>query len=219
MKKYLALLLLLVPALSFAEGFTGPYIGVFTGYSWADDDGKGSNGNENWTQNPNPRGLQLGLQGGYNWSLQNNILVGIEADYAHRGGDSDKAYYKDDGEADTDYALTSDLKASASIRARLGYLLDSTTLLYVTGGYATIDVERRNLDSYGYETSESTSDWQEGWTAGVGAEYLMTSNLSGRLEYRYSDYGTENIHVDMWSEDYKQSLTEQSVRVGLSYQF
>jgi outer membrane immunogenic protein len=52
-----------------------------------------------------------------------------------------------------------------------------------------------------------------GWTAGLGAEHAFTDNWLGRAEYRYYDFGTEDItrgEVD---------LSMHTVSVGIAYKF
>ena len=32
-----------------------------------------------------------------------------------------------------------------------------------------------------------------GWTAGVGTDIKLTDNVFGRVEYRYTDFGSKNF--------------------------
>ena len=43
--------------------------------------------------------------------------------------------------------------------------------------------------------------------------------MSAGVEYRYSDYGSEDVDANMWGEYYKQELTEESLRVSVNYLF
>ncbi|VXB05742.1 conserved exported hypothetical protein [Pseudomonas sp. 8AS] len=223
MKRALLLASLLAPLTAQAASFEGGYIGLYTGYAWAEDEGTSYNqatGQKNgWTQETNPRGAQYGVLAGYNWLLQNNWLVGVEADYDGRIEGSDRNYQEFNGIRVEVFPSTSDIEASGSLRGRLGYLPTPDLLLFATAGYAYAQVEREWQDGL-TGLSESHSDGQGGWTVGAGAEYLLSDAVSARVEYRYADYGTEkDIAVDMWNEEYNQRLTEQSLRLGAAYHF
>lgn len=205
-----------------ADGFSGPYAGIYAGQVQADDKGKsnfqGSGVTTGFSQKTSPEPQQYGLLGGYNWELGNNLLLGLEADYEGRSNGDDKTQQKFNGISFDDTEAT-ELKSAASLRGRAGYIFNQQALVYATAGYAAVEAKRTYKDTF-EDVHESSTDWQDGWTAGAGVEYLINANFSTRLEYRYADYGTEeNIDVDMWDETYKQDLTEQSLRLGASYQF
>ncbi|QKE65229.1 porin family protein [Aquipseudomonas campi] len=224
MKRALLLATLLAPLPTLAAGFEGGYVGLYSGYAWAEDEGTSysqfNNQKTGWTQETNPMGAQIGVLGGYNWPLQHNWLVGVEADYEGRIDGADSDYQEFNGVTDTNYRNTSEIKSSGSLRGRLGYLPTPDLLLFATAGYAYASVEREWEDNQFLGRSESQTNGQAGWTVGAGAEYLLNDAFSARLEYRYADFGTqEGIDVDMWSEEYKQRLTEQSLRLGAAYHF
>lgn len=222
MKYPLLLAALVASNVSLADSFNGPYLGAYTGYVWSEDEGAGrfqaTGIKSNWAQTSNPTGLQYGALGGYNWTFANNLLLGLEADFADHANASDREYQAFNGQTNRDYHLTSQLKQGGSLRGRAGYLLNNQTLLYATAGYAAIKVER-SWHSVPGNIDESHSHWQDGWVAGVGAEYLLNANISARLEYRYADYGTQKVQANLWLEDYRQRLTSQAVQAGISYQF
>lgn len=223
MKKLIPLVIALVPLTSFAEGFSGPYVGASLGYVSAEDKGtghnQGSSSTNGWTHKPTPSGASFGLLGGYSWQLNNGLLLGLEADYEGRAENSERVHQQFHGVTDTDFAATSKLLSAASVRARVGYQLNQPTQIYATAGYALAEVKRTLHDFRWPETTESHTNWQGGWTAGIGAEYMLTKNLSSRLEYRYSDYGKKEIQANLWGEYYKEKLTEHAVKVGVSYYF
>ncbi|MBI2308037.1 MAG: porin family protein [Rhodocyclales bacterium] len=221
-KGLLTLTALLVPLAAIAGPFDGPYVGVHLGQADARDKGVGhdqaTGANDGWSQKTTPDGALYGLMGGYNWRLGGNWLVGVEADFEGRSG-SDRSFQKEDGVTDTGVAAKTQLKSAASLRGRVGYVFDNRAAVYATAGYATASVKRTWYDiPFGPQTESHTS-WQDGWTAGVGVDYLLTGKIAARLEYRHTDYGTKKVSANLWDEFYKQSLTEDSVRVGLSYQF
>lgn len=223
MKRALLLTALLIPLPTLAQGFEGAYAGLYTGYAWAKDEGtsyaQGFDVKTGWTQETNPKSVQYGALAGYNWTLKDRWLVGVEADYDGRGGENDSSNQELNGTSSPFYSGTSGISSSGSLRARAGYMPSNDLLLFVTGGYAYAKV-KREWETVPTNTSESNKNGQSGWTAGVGAEYLLNDSFSARLEYRYADFGTQkDLPVDMWNEQFNQRLTEQSVRMGAAYHF
>lgn len=152
---------------------------------------------------------------------------------------------------------------SFDIGARLGFLPTTNTLVYVAGGFSTIKVHQKtsysssatfsdqnsvygdsslSSNSYSFETSKNSSGYKPGYFLGTGIETRMTDNVSLKLEYRYSDYGTiksnassNNASIqdgtvgndfefyDSLNGNYnisqKTDLTTQSIRAVLNYGF
>jgi outer membrane immunogenic protein len=90
---------------------------------------------------------------------------------------------------------------NGSFRARVGGLVTPWTLVYVTGGLAVGEIS----GSFSYlactaacSSPSSTNvfgaaSWSEtraGGTVGVGAETQLFAGWKGRLEYRYTDFGS-----------------------------
>ncbi|MDQ5881988.1 MAG: outer rane immunogenic protein [Pseudomonadota bacterium] len=210
-----------IPTIAMAGPFDGPYIGAYAGYGSAEDKGIGhgqSSGAVNgWTHKPEPKGAIFGLMGGYNWSLGNGFVLGVEADLEGRGNSSDRVNQKDDGVSDPEFQVVSKIQAATSLRGRLGYAIGKQTLVFATAGYAVASVKRTWHDMPAEK--ESHTDMQGGWTAGLGADYAFGERLSARFEVRHTDYGTKKVDANLWGEFYKQKLSEDSIRIGLNYTF
>ncbi|MDQ5959843.1 MAG: outer rane immunogenic protein [Pseudomonadota bacterium] len=210
-----------IPTIAMAGPFDGPYIGAYAGYGSAEDKGIGhgqSSGAVNgWTHKPEPKGAIFGLMGGYNWSLGNGFVLGVEADLEGRGNSSDRVNQKDDGVSDPEFQVVSKIQAATSLRGRLGYAIGKQTLVFATAGYAVASVKRTWHDMPAEK--ESHTDMQGGWTAGLGADYAFGERLSARFEVRHNDYGTKKVDANLWGEFYKQKLSEDSIRIGLNYTF
>jgi len=221
--KLLALAVLSVPALASAAGnFNGPFLGGYLGYVDGNDSGKEQylGATDGWTQETSPKGTTFGLLGGYNWLFANNLFVGAEADYEGRSAD-DTSTQKYLGVPASTYPVKTELKAAYSLRAKFGYAIKQKTAVYVTAGYAAADI-KRTFSYTSLPLSESHTDWQDGWTAGVGVEHLFPAHIALRAEYRYADYGDTNVstaNVFGTGYDEKQSYDEQSLRIGVAYQF
>ncbi len=221
MKKVALMAALLAPTFVFADGFNGPYVGGALDYSSMKDKGtaydQATRQKNGWTQETRPKGFGLGVLGGYNWT-SGRAVVGVEADYDLRHG-SNSSYQKLNGVTDTDYAGKTRMHAAASLRARVGYLFSNQSQVFATAGYTTAKARRTYNDYTFPPEKESHSSWHGGWTAGFGVESLMSRNVAMRLEYRYANYGRDKVKADLWTEYYKHPLTENSVRLGASYQF
>jgi outer membrane immunogenic protein len=99
---------------------------------------------------------------------------------------------------------------------RAGFLASPSTLLYLTGGYTGQIVNTNAVASGpGGAASFSANTTLNGWTVGPGFETMLTNNLSGKLEYRYSQYGSTTVPGTAvgWSP------STHLMRVGLSYKF
>ncbi|HMO27871.1 outer membrane beta-barrel protein [Enterovirga sp.] len=107
-----------------------------------------------------------------------------------------------------------------SIRGTLGYAVDRV-LFYATGGAAfgaRPGVGYNGQWNYNWGGAGSSS--RTGWTVGGGIKYAFQQNWSAGIEYRYSDYGTNN-NTGPWgfNPGGNARLTENAVRATLSYHF
>ena len=118
----------------------------------------------------------------------------------------------------------------ASIRARVGMLMMPTVLLYATGGAAFQDIKAsatcnpNGTAGFCVAThTETVSTTRTGWTVGAGIEAILGANWTGRLEYRFADFGTFN-HTSFAATPADQviagiKVNTHTVAVGLAYKF
>lgn len=236
MKKTTTFLLLIgLPLVVLAENkFSGPYTGIQLGYAYGKDKGKEyevDGTSTDWTQKSFLNGETLGIAAGFNKVFPNHFLVGVESDFEAKNVDG-KTFQKDGFGDATEYQIKTKISQAFSLRAKVGYFFDDSTLGYLTGGYALGKVKRKityidndgddGITEFGYGASESKSSWQSGWTAGVGIERFFLEKFSTRLEYRYTNYGKKDFSTGSLEDvPYieKQKLTEDSLRLGLLYHF
>jgi outer membrane immunogenic protein len=158
-----------VPALFDWSGF---YLGVHGGWAWGQSDIGDTNGGV------------LGGQLGYNWAGPSG-LFGVEVDSAWVGIDnSANTFPPFIGPVNANFKA--DYEGSA--RLRLGATND-TALYYVTGGVAWMHAK---FSGSAIGVSVSDSNTHVGWTVGAGVEYAYSPYWTGRLEYRYTDYGAKD---------------------------
>ncbi|MCE6076350.1 outer membrane protein [Agrobacterium vitis] len=170
--------------------WSGAYLGIQGGGGWANGEfsGFGIAGSED------ADGGVFGGFAGYNYQFDNRVIVGIEGDLEYNWNE-EQIFGADFG---TDWA--------GSVRGRVGYAFDHA-LIYATAGWAAT---RGYVDVPGLGKEEATFN---GYTVGAGLDYAFTSNIFGRVEYRYSDYGDKDlqgINVD---------VDQQTVRIGLGIKF
>jgi outer membrane immunogenic protein len=210
--------------------WTGFYVGVHAGYAWGDEDddldGRFEE-REIIVEGPaasfDVNGFLGGAHAGYNVQFD-SFVIGLEGDVDFSGADGDHEFSASDGLITGNLSLDSNWQAS--IRARAGFAFDRT-LIYATGGvaFADADLEFNGSDGVG-DFDFSDSQTFTGWTIGLGAEYAFTDNLIGRLEARYTDFGSPDFDLDGFDDtfdvdgrDVNVDWTQFSVLAGISYKF
>lgn len=102
-----------------------------------------------------------------------------------------------------------------SARLRLGYTYDNL-LIYSTGGLAFAQVN----SEYWSTKLQFQSSLQPGWTIGAGIEFKANEHWSTRVEYSLTNLAMGNLcqTIDPLLACSK-SITDHSLKVGISYQF
>ena len=172
--------------------WSGPYAGVSLGYAFSGDVEDETNDNAIDTD-----GFLLGGFVGYNYQA-GPVVAGAEADVGY------------DWSSGSNAGTTVDSGFEGSIRARLGYTVTPEILLYVTAGGAAKELEV----SAGGVTDSNT---MLGWTAGGGADVMITENVFGRAEYRYTDFGSDTFNTGIGSSQVDE--TSHRVTFGLGMRF
>lgn len=192
--------------------WTGGYVGAHVGYDWAsfghsepDDPGNNFGADDG--------GFIGGAYAGYNYQMNNNLVVGGEADF----GFTNLGAGPNVGSPLDDYTAF-DSNWNAHLRGRLGYAMNRT-LFFVAGGVAFADLTSDDTDpNYGGNSSTYV-----GWTIGAGVEYAATDNLVIRAEYLYDDYGSKDFIIERSGApilyDAGADMTASIVRFGIAYKF
>ena len=217
-----------------AADWTGFYFGGHVGYVW---------GNSDWTASTTVAPAETfaagslslaqpintffesgssfeGFQGGYNYRLPNNFVIGAEADASFPnfpdvqgvsiGGVSTLASPL----GPETYSET--VLMSGTVRGRLGYAAGNW-LLYGTGGFAWT-YNKLALEQLGGEREEEKKLWRLGWTAGAGVETPFLPHWTARLEYLYAGYGASSVTFPAAAQRFDSDFSLQEVRLGLNYQ-
>jgi len=120
---------------------------------------------------------------GYNFQLDNNVVLGVEGDLGYNrvtgtGSEPFNGAGRD---------VESRLRTSGSLRGRAGYALDRT-LIYGTAGVA-MGRYTATVDNGFNEFSETRT----GWTIGAGVEQALEGGWTIRGEYRFTDFGSSTL--------------------------
>jgi outer membrane immunogenic protein len=214
-----------------SKSWTGFYTGVDLGYGWKDPTVSISGADPlmtaiwgglfggtapSQTISFENKGVFGGLVTGYNWQVNRNWLVGVEADFnasnIHGQGTSSSLFQSTNPTITQIITANQNIQWFGTVRPRLGWLATDDLLLYGTGGFAFGRVDEQvgyglanftgaNVVSgfgFGFACTIPSRDCfigsstrtATGWTAGGGAEYRVPgSNASIKAEYLYVNLG------------------------------
>jgi outer membrane immunogenic protein len=216
-----------VPACAIFHGFyIGGHVGTaFHDWEWNDLDAFAKDFERDLPSSVSSTdsGFIGGLQAGFNWQ-RGCTVFGLEADWSWAG--------LDDAELHTDSGferlrVSSNIDGFGTLRTRAGVVVDSL-LLYVTGGLAFADIERRltveDLDANPSETF-SSGDTRFGLAAGFGAEWALTDFISLKSEALWLRFEEDSItHTsrvldpgDTFRFDHQDDVF--TARVGVNFKF
>lgn len=206
----------------------GMYLGANLGYS----DGNTRDVSNAQASKKSLDGARGGLQLGYNWAIQDGLFWGLEGDL--QLGSTKKSWEGRKENQHNSYYTEDKVKHSLALKAKLGYAQDKWAV-YGTAGAVWAKTENMlgcntalvnvtlgcTANSGSFETSKKST--ANGYTVGLGGEYLVTDRLSMKLEYNYVDLGKTtatlqdpnfpNLAARKFDTDY--SL----VSLGVNYRF
>jgi outer membrane immunogenic protein len=189
------------PVIAPQFNWTGFYLGAYGGYAFGTGDTDGFNG-----------GMAGGTIG-YNWQgLGSPWVFGLEAD----GGWTNYGDSVSVSAGGVTATVSSEAKAMATFRARVGYAWDRT-MLYATGGGAWMRNElSASVAAPGIAAGISDTQDHFGYAVGAGIEYAFLPNWSAKVEYLYLGLGSENYFGGAVRSG---DLNTHTVKFGLNYRF
>jgi outer membrane immunogenic protein len=107
----------------------------------------------------------------------------------------------------------------AALTGRVGYAANDW-LFYAKAGGAWMRVDyTEDLLAVGGATAntQSITDNRTGFTVGVGIEFGLTENLSGKIEYNFYDFGSRNYNFFFTPMAERSDLN--TLTAGLNYRF
>jgi len=205
--------------------WTGCYVGANGGGMWVRKDWRVTS-TQAFISSQDADGGMGGVQVGCNYQVSHWVF-GIQGDYdwADANGTS-----RD--QVAPVLVDRSRIDGLGSVTGRVGYAADRF-LAYVKGGVAW---ERDRYDTYFGSGTPLTNDvgvpgetfsyaagTRDGWTVGVGAEYVFWKSLSGFVEYDYYDFGTKTTGFTVVTTGALQYAdireTKSVVKAGLNWKF
>lgn len=187
--------------------WSGPYVGVQAGYDWFKTDARGPGG----ATTTRPDGFTIGGYAGLNYQFDNSpLVIGLEGDINYSDARDSRVTSAFTGAPNS--RIREEMAWTGAVRGRIGYAFDRF-LVYGAGGLAFAD---RDLKARG-AVSGSDDTVAVGWTIGGGVEAALTDNITARVEYRYSDYGSDTFSVA--GSRIKSEATDNRVLLGLGYKF
>ena len=200
------------------DNWSGPYLGIqIGGVSSKTDVSIASFG---YKGDYKLSGFSAGIFAGYNILSASDILFGVEGDINYISADKTKTVYRRISNftfLNTGTNINYKLRQywDASLRVRLGKVINDKYLPYITGGVAWTKVGA----SYpGTAYNKAKKKTMTGWTAGAGVEVKINKNINARIQYRYSDYGDATFTHGTVESKIKNFKTH-SIRAGISYSF
>ncbi len=183
----------------------GLYLGVYAGYGWSEADHVPAGGGTFLTPDGNDfdlDGFMLGATVGANAYLADGIIGGVAADIAWSNASGTGV----DGNWDLEHTIN----WQGSLRGVLGF--DAGAFMpYLTAGLAVANATREDFNA-----DLSASATHIGWTAGVGVQVAVSEDMSLDLQYRYSDFGSQEYEYGAGPD---VGLTQHAVTAGLNWKF
>jgi len=179
---------------------------------------------------------QFGLHAGYDQQFATRWVAGVEADVDFGSQTTNlNGVTFTPGVTPLSLALTGDNFAfrtgwDGSARARLGFLVTPSALVYATGGAAWqhYDVTSTCAELvaaggciFGPPAVITISDTRLGYTVGGGIETQLVGNWFARGEYRYADFGTASYQLARTApvvvDNFNIRLRTHTALLGFSY--
>lgn len=181
------------------EPFNGFFVGVQGGWQQDRQTLQSTTGSIVTESTAKSDGFSYGGQFGYDFRLSPSVVLGAEVALTGRSGDSNFS--------------TFDLSQGRTISAtaRLGTLVGPAGLVYLRGGYANA---RYTLD----DRISTFSENRDGYTVGAGYEQMVGQNVSARVEYNYSDFGSDQLGTSFGNQA-ELDYSRHAVTAGLNFRF
>jgi opacity protein-like surface antigen len=150
---------------------------------------------------------QGGLHAGYNYQMKNTVL-GVEAE-ANLGSQDHK------GQMDSQLTR-SQMDWSSALLGRAGIAVGNTLFL-VDAGPAIAHLNGTSQENFGSHTKWAVDTWTPGIKGGIGAEFMVTPDISLRAQYSVLAVAEQTTSVSIESEAW--SNMQQTATVGADWHF
>ena len=201
------------------EAFNGFYAGISLGVvgqsGQVDDVNANYSTVEGWQDVTDAAGFLLGGQIGYDFSLSDNLVIGLAVDGKSVSTETSFCTDSDCNEGPDDVHLGYEITSLFAVTGRIGFVLNDSALLYALVGPAAGVVNTHHWDNSDYD---NTNRIFTGYTVGVGAEMLVSESASVGIEGRYYDLGSQTW-TDNADEDFGAAPTAYTVSLTANMRF
>jgi outer membrane immunogenic protein len=169
-------------------------------------------------------GMFAGGQMGYNFTLNDHFVVGVEGDLSWTNESGSRTVSSTSAPIDLTQSTT--LNWTGDLTVHAGYDM-GMFMPYVLGGAAFANNTYGISSTSGGGESASGNATHVGYTIGAGVGAMFTQHLSGFIEGRYSDYGIANYTLTGTSGfggpsssiTEPANVTDWTARTGLNFHF
>lgn len=177
-------------------------------------------------------GILAGLQTGYNLRMTQSLVAGVEGDVSWSRVAGAGTYLDPVNPGEFSTTIERRFDWIATLRARLGFLITPSIMVYGTGGLAagesTLEISANDPACrfyLGCARVARASETRLGWVVGGGYEYAISSAMTWKTEYQYVDLGTTSVTVSRASGPAGNFYTAEAeaalhtVRTGVNFKF
>lgn len=215
--------------------WTGPYVGINAGFAFGLPHASTADdcdwycypgvvelpGGDPLSDDLNDAFPFFGIQAGFNYQVDANFVLGIEADIqtgdlAGRGNDDDDPEVASLAPPPWVSDLRPDLDWWGTLRGRAGVTMDRT-LIYATGGLAW--GHTTTPDFWWLPDGFGTEETRVGYAIGAGIEHAVNDSISVKAEYLFVNLGDQGDLTPFEGGDFNSDLAFHSIRAGINFHF
>jgi outer membrane immunogenic protein len=186
--------------------WTGYYVGLNGGGLWGETTGNFAA--PAFTAFPWQNDISQGIAGvtsGSNWQF-GQFVLGTESTYDVGLGDFSSTAGSGTTAGPCGFAVgfscQSRIADIFTFGGRLGWagsglIGNGNWLLFAQGGWAYANIATRGLTNATNTPFSQASHWHNGWFAGVGLDYALSSVVSVGVDYKHYEFDSEN-HLDLF---------------------
>lgn len=170
-----------------------------------------------WAQGYSANGFVGGLYAG--WAHQSGSLVyGVELDANYNSVSKSVnsigtlAFFPGD-------SVRVRAGFEGALVGKLGFAIGGSAMIYALAGGTLAQFDTRYNLPGTFGLLQSNDDTRFGWTVGAGAAMKFAPNWSARIEYRYSNFGSENHVLGATPVSVRHEIDSHRVTVGLTHHF
>ena len=190
---------------AYAQVFSGPYVGASAGINAGH-----TSTQDYWCDAacdaPSNSGVDLagGINLGFNHQIDENFVIGLEADLSTGFKDTDRTVDSSSCCSDYVYNWNTNLRWISTIRARAGLAVNKS-MFYMTGGLALtgarlsqVTTTNANYTDYGAHFNGTLM----GYALGGGIEHAVSDHISVKAEFMHDSFGKKRgCYMDLEGSD------------------